>query len=200
MIIIGQENHFVPEWIEREVKKIGGAVDGKPRFRVIWGGNRIEIIGDRPLNPYIAERPDTTTLPSRSMQRWHLEKLHEGVYEHVWQFGYCPHVPRNKQWCKKCYLNGGEFIDPTNNFALVQRVIQVFIESERQQDKGAQRRALMEREKAKQDAQGELIRETVREAAPSSIPRSFAPSFKQSAEATLGKSPLRQMNDKEIVK
>lgn len=197
-VTIGRETHEVPKWIEREIWKIGGNADGRPNYRLIWGANRIEIYDGVPTNPYEANSPDSTTKRSKAINRWHLEKLYQGNYEHVWQFGYCPHTVRGGKWCNPCMLNGGDFLDPINNTAFIWRVISLLVQSEQMQNSALQKAALMQREKDKETAQSELIREVVHEAAPTTIKRSYDPSFKQAAKKSMGRSGIKQMQSQDI--
>lgn len=199
-VIIGRETHSVPEWIEKEIWKMGGHTNGRPNYRLIWGNQRIEIYDDVPTNPYEANSPDSTTKKSIAAERWHLEKLHQGIYEHVWQFGYCPHTLKDGKWCKTCQLNGGAFLDPITNTAFIWRIISLLILSEQQRDKALQKSALMGREEAKKEAERELIREVVHEATPRTIKRSFDPSFRKIAPKSMGRKGIRQMGSRDIAR
>lgn len=199
--IVGKEQREVPHWIEREIKKIGGYTDGRPIYRLIWGGCRIELMHDKLVNPYTPDHSDASTRKSLAIDRWHLEKLYEGTYEHCYQFGKCPHVTaKSPKWCKDCTLSGGDYVDIPNNFALLERVLHLFVMSEQQRDKVLQHNALMNREKAKEEEGNRLIREAVAAAAPGTIKRSYQPNFKLPAKKILGRSKFKQLTYEEAEK
>lgn len=154
-LIVTTERPHVPEWIERELLRDGGkAQDGKPMYRLVWGASKVA----HPLDITSDYDPN----------RWHLEKWIEGHYQHAYRFGYCPHISRGEtKWCKACYLSGGETFDLGSHYRIVQRVVQMFVLTERMQkssiDKGAkmERDALLEREKAREREAGEAFSEAL---------------------------------------
>jgi hypothetical protein len=143
-LIVLTERPLVPEWIEREILKLGGKTgSGLPLYRLMWGASKVA----HPLDITSDYDPN----------RWHLEKHVEGHYQHAYKFGYCPHVTRGEtKWCKACYLSGGETFELGSHYQIIERVIQMFVLTERLQkssvDKGAkmERDALLEREQARE--------------------------------------------------
>lgn len=187
-----------PEWIVREVKKIGGMESGQPRFRVIWGGNRWTVA------------PDGITLvrPYR-VDMWHLEKFHEGEYEHCYRLGECPSPGHRKSekdpWCRKCFLDGGVPIDAGHSLALIETAIRLLLRTEELQRTTRfafqQREALFTREATKSDLKDVRIREATEDAAPRTVKRSFETPLRLSANQTLGtRKGLRQLNALEIAR
>lgn len=126
----------------------GGNRDGKPLFRVVWGANHIVIPGQK----------DSVYTPDR----WHMEKYHQGRYEHVYKFGQCQHMlPGDKAWCNKCWISGGEYVDITTHFFLVERAMHLFLLSEGLQNTALQKNALMEREAQKKSEQSQMVSQIV---------------------------------------
>lgn len=143
-LLVSTERPSVPEWIEREVVKLGGKTScGKPTYRLMWGASKV------------AHALDITS--DYDAERWHLEKWVEGHYQHAYKFGYCPHMKKDdKNWCKACTLSGGESFSLESHFRIIERVVRMFVLTEQMQkssvDKGAkmERDALMEREQARE--------------------------------------------------
>lgn len=143
-LVITTERPAVPEWIEREVVKVGGKYfDGRPNYRIVWGASKLTT-------------PEDVT-DFYDPERWHLEKIVEGRYQHAYKFGYCPHMKKGEtKWCNPCFISGGESFDLGSHFPIIERVIVMFVRTEQLQrssaDKGArmERDALLEREKARE--------------------------------------------------
>jgi len=152
-LIIGIDRPTVPAWIEREILKMGGKNPlGGPLYRIVWGASKVLSPGEDHYDP----------------ERWHLEKWSEGAYHHAYRFGYCPHMKEGEtKWCKACYLSGGEVFALDTHFQIIERVVSMFVQTERLQksslDKGAkmERDALMEREKKAEEERGKKVREMV---------------------------------------
>lgn len=170
-----------PEFIDREVKKVGGMKDGKPQFRVVWGADRFILSSDNVLiNPY-------------QKNRWHVEKLYQGEYEHCYTLAECPHRNlRDQKWCKQCFASGGEFLQL--ELGIVERVIRLIMISETLQNKALQQSALMEREHKKLEENAEKVYDAVLEAAPLTVPRSYEPNLTLTADEALGRSKFKQIN------
>jgi hypothetical protein len=145
------ERPTLPAWIERELLKLGGKTDaGEPIYRIIWGAANIFRDGE----------PESRYDPTR----WHLEKWVAGRYEHAYKFGTCPHMKRGEtQWCKACFISGGEYLDVQTHFKVVERVMREFVLTEQLQkssiDKGAkmERDALFERERKREEEAGKAF-------------------------------------------
>jgi hypothetical protein len=133
-IIITTERPHVPEWIEREILKSGGKTQcGKPMYRLMWGASKV------------ADPRDITS--DYDATRWHLEKWVEGHYQHAYKFGYCPHMkPGEVKWCNPCYLSGGETFDLGSHYRIIERVVQMFVLTERLQKSSIEKGAKMERD------------------------------------------------------
>ena|SRR5579871_984595 len=175
--IIGEEKREVPAWIERELLKIGGkSQDGEPLFRCIWGGNRY-ILG-----------PNHVMVHPYKVDRWHLEKRLNGEWEHCYCFGQCPHMKAgDTEWCKACWLSGGEYLDIETEFRAVERCVRLIIMSCELQDKTAQKNALVAREQAKQDQQDTEVRERMLGTSAPKVKRSFeTPLHKTAGETPFG--------------
>lgn len=190
-LLIGEEKAYagtyeVPAWVEKEILRVGGKdTTGKPRFRVIWGANRL-IANDEGLliHPY-------------QQNRWHLEKLLNGEYEHCWVLSHCPHS--KGAWCQSCFKSGGEFIGIHEGYRIVEQAIRLIQMSAEFQNKTLQRAALMEREEEKQRASGERMFDLVKDALPKTIKRSASPNLTLTAQEALGHKPgLRQMTQEEV--
>jgi hypothetical protein len=170
-LIITAERPHVPEWIEREILKVGGKYfDDRPNFRIVWGASKVTTPED--VTSYY------------DPERWHLEKIVEGRYQHAYKFGYCPHMkPGDKQWCNACFLSGGETFELGSHFRIIERVIQQFVLTERFQkasiDKGArlEREALMERERKREAEAAAIFAEslTANLSAIDRVPHSISP-------------------------
>jgi hypothetical protein len=173
--IIGEEKRDVPAWIERELLKIGGrSQDGEPLFRCVWGANRWTLA------------PDGVTMvhPYR-VDLWHLEKRVNGVWEHCYRLGQCPHMtPTDKEWCRACWLSGGEYLNIETEFRAVERCVHLIIKACEMQDKTAQKNALVAREQAKKDQQDIELREMVDNAAMKHVKRSFETPMRITADQT----------------
>lgn len=146
ILLVQKESPTLPEWCERELLKLGGRTEGGlPVYRLIWGASKV-ITPDDVTSYY---KPD----------RWHLEKWHEGNYQHCYTYGYCPHMKAgDTRWCNPCWLSGGEFIGPESHWRIFERAVRMLVMTEQFQkssaDKGArmERDALMKREKDAEEA------------------------------------------------
>lgn len=179
--ILDRENRSVPEWLVREIQKIGGMYSpAKPNFRLIWGGDRFTFNGNKEL------------VHAYNPEHWHMERFFQGEYEHVWDFSDCLHRTETKQnWCKSCMLEGGTYIDATENFELVERIIRLFQLSDMMQNKALQKNALMGRETDKLRRQGEQVYDAMEDARPRTVKRSFETPMR--VEAPFGKSKMKQI-------
>lgn len=187
-----------PDWLVREIRKVGGVEQGKPRFRVIWGGNRWRLGSDG----LTLERPYRLDL-------WHIEKLHEGEYEHCYRLGECPYPrhrrTKNDRWCKECMLNGGERIEAGEALSLIERVIRLMLKTEELQRTtrfaAQQREALSERENKKGEAGDSAMRDAFADAAPITVKRSFETPLRLGAHEALGTGKsIKQLNAGEIAR
>ena len=178
------ETHELPEWMEKSITTMGGTRDDKPLYRVVWGGNR-----------WVPGPDGLTLIHPYSVNHWHLEKWHKGQYEHCYRFGQCKHMlPGDKEWCNRCKLSGGDFVDVTNNFSLIQRAIRLFILSENMQNSSLQKNALMERERKAKQEQAERIENIVGAKAIPSVKRSKDVRIKHSANEIFGNEGFKQIN------
>lgn len=194
-----------PDWIVREIKKVGGMVSdlsgSGPRFRVIWGGNRFSLA------------PDGMTLirPYR-VDMWHLEKLHEGEYEHCYRLGECPSPGHRKlasdPWCKQCFMDGGVPIAAGSARSLIETIIHLLLKTEQMQQRAIQsgkanieqRDALLIREATKHMAKDTAIGEAAADAMPLTVKRSFDTPLRLSAQQALGRGKgLKQLGAKEVL-
>ena len=150
--------------MEKAVSSFGGNRDGKPLFRLVWGGNHISLDGEIPY----------------TLNRWHLEKYHQGKYEHVYGFGQCTHMrPGQTQWCKKCFLSGGEYLDISTHYIIVERAMKLLLMCEGLQNSALQKNALMEREKKQAEETSENIVSRLAEKEPRSVKRSKSVNLKR---------------------
>jgi|SRR5690348_16253974 len=173
------EHHDPPDWIVREVKKIGGMENGQPRFRVIWGADRIRFTDEGVIyRPY-------------QVNRWHVEKLYKGEYEHSYTLAHCTHM-KNFRWCNDCFKSGGEFLPLT--LAVVEMVIRLVLKAERLQSAALQKAALVEREEKKKKAADAEIKGVFAEAFPREVKRSFDPAMERTAEQAFGRGKLKQIS------
>jgi len=154
-MLLSLERPTVPEWIEREVGKMGGkSPAGGPMYRIVWGASKVTT-------------PQDVT-DHYEPNRWHLEKWVEGHYQHAYKFGYCPHMKEGeKRWCKSCMISGGEVFPLETHFPIIEKVLVMFVRTEQLQrssaDRGAkmERDALFEREKQKEEEAGKVFREAL---------------------------------------
>lgn len=173
------EHHDPPDWIVREVKKIGGMENGQPRFRVIWGGDRIRFTEEGVIyHPY-------------QVNRWHVEKLHQGEYEHSYTLARCSHM-ENFRWCNGCFKSGGEFLPLT--LAVVEMAIRLVLKAEGLQSAALQKAALIEREEKKKKAADAAMKGVFAEAFPREVKRSFEPVMERTAEQVFGRGKLKQIS------
>lgn len=177
----------VPAWIEREINKAGGMAGDKPLFRATWGGNRLTF------------GPDGVTLVHPYQQnRWHLEKWHEGEYEHCYVLAHCPHT-KGKIWCNECFKNGGEYIGICEGWQVFIAAIHLIQKSQRLQDATLRKNALFEREASRETAKEDSINALFKDAAPKTVKRSFETPLRLTADQALGRRRgLRRMREHEI--
>lgn len=146
--------------------------NGKPRFRVIWGANRTRSTDDGIIYfPY-------------EKNRWHLEKLLKGEYEHSYKFAQCPHS--RGRWCNVCFKTGGEFLPLT--LAVVETAIRLILKAENLQNAALQKAALVEREQKKIAEHNEEIAAVIADARPREVRRSFDPKLRITAPFGRGKT------------
>jgi len=184
-----QVKREIPVWLERQILLRGGAVNSRPRFRVVWGGNRMRanLVTGLLEHPY-------------QKDRWHLEMWKEELqdYEHAYVFANCPHREPAKPWCNSCFVSGGEYIDAT--LAIIEARIGLILRVEAMQkealDKNArmQKDALFGREEAKKEEAVERIHDAVKDAAPITVKRSMNTPLYISADQALGTEKFRQVN------
>ena len=180
--LIDRKTHNVPDWMVREIQKIGGlAPDGRPNFRLIWGGDRFTFNNEKEL------------VHAYNPAHWHMERLFRGEYEHVWNFADCLHRTKEKpSWCKSCILDGGSFVDATESFALTEKIIHLLKKSDEMKNKALQKNALMGRETDKLRRQGEQVYDAMEDARPRTVKRSFETPMH--VEAPFGKSKMKQID------
>jgi hypothetical protein len=197
-------NRDPPDWIVREIRKVGGNVSDlsgvRPRFRVIWGGSRWMTAAD-----------EMTLIRPYRLDMWHLEKLHEGEYEHCYRLGECPTTgpPHRKlakdPWCRQCFMDGGVPMKIEGCWAFVEGIIRLIMKTEDLQKTtrfaAQQKDALFGREDQRDDARTSIMRDAVADAAPVTVKRSFETPLRLSADQALGRRKgLRQLNSREIIK
>lgn len=194
---IPNTNRDCPSWVEREVRRIGGTEGGKPRFRVVWGGSRWALGADglSLIRPY-------------RVDMWHIEKLKDGEYEHIYRLGECP-VPGHRRtekdrWCRECFLNGGVRLEPGQSMAVIEAAIRLTLRSEELQKStcfaAKQRDALLEREKTKDAAVPKAINEAMRDAMPVSVKRSFETPLRMTSQQAMGRRGFKQVGAREIAR
>lgn len=192
-----------PAWLIEDINRAGGTYDSRPRFRVIWGGNRL------------VPGPDGITLvhPYR-LDMWHLEKLHEGEYEHCSRLGECPvqgdhRKTKKDEWCRKCFMDGGVPLPIEGCSGYIAGLIRLILDTEHMQKKAkdnatvrnAQKDALFGREEKRAEERKEIEREVFAEAMPKTIKRSFETPLRIGAHQALGTTRgIRQMNAREIIR
>jgi hypothetical protein len=196
-----------PAWIVREIQKVGGMVSDsrgrRPRFRVIWGGSRWTVGAD-----------GRTLIRPYRVDMWHLEKLHEGEYEHCHRLGECPvqggHRKTGKDtWCRACFFNGGVPLPIESSLGFIETCIRLIQKTEEMQkravhsaaERTAQKDALVGREEKIEAGKGVEIREAMADAMPKTVKRSFETPLRLSAQEALGtQKGIRQLNAREIVR
>ncbi|MGH9735431.1 MAG: hypothetical protein ACRD8A_12685 [Candidatus Acidiferrales bacterium] len=190
-------NRECPVWVEREIQKIGGMENGRPRFRVVWGGSRwtAGVDGKTLIRPY-------------RLDMWHIEKLHEGEYEHVYRLGECPGPAHRKtekdQWCRQCFVDGGVPLEPDRAFGVIEGAIRLLLRTEELQRstifKAQQRDALFARENAKDAAAPKAINEAMQDARPASVKRSFETPLRETSQQAMGTTGFKQLGAREIAR
>ena len=143
---------------------------------------------------------------------WHLEKLHEGEYEHCYRLGECPSPGHRKlksdPWCKACFLDGGVPMKIDGCWGFVEGIIKkLLLKSEQMQQRAIQqggvnieqRDALLTREATKHMAKDVAVGEAAADAMPTTVKRSFETPLRISAEQALGRGKgLKQLGAREI--
>lgn len=198
-------NIDTPKWVDEETARIGGTdISGKLKYRIIWGGSRVTLAPDgiSLIRPY-------------RVDMWHLEKLHQGEYEHCWRFGECPVGPQGHRktlqdrWCRVCFMDGGIRLKIEDAVAVARGVIHLLIKTEEMQKRAIatgqfnaeQRDALLGREAVKGVAKDTAIKEATADAAPVTVKRSFQTPLRISAQQALGNTKgLKQLNAREIAR